>query len=372
MSVFTRVPPPPSPSHPLLDRLWSRYVADVPYAAKFARLFAREHGAFKNDHIAFRSLAQGPGIAGFANVFQRLGWEHAGDYAFPDVHLRAIYMTHPRFPRVFISELDAEQLTGDARDILLDLAIDATPPPGNIDALAAWFGGPRPPPPAALAIVSQSSQYGAWLLAFGRRVNHFTAVVDDVELWHKKLLHAGVPMKDSIEGERGGKLRQTATHAALAHVMLADGTVKKMPYAYFEIAERRDGFDGFLAPQARQLFDMTRTEELAVVEDVAPPYLAERRFPRKDVIVPVDVSWGDRSVALRVTTSNLSLGGVFLAFGGHTAPTRGTAVRVRLDLPGGELAATGVVMWTLGDQGAGVAFTSVDELMLAAFLEPLR
>jgi hypothetical protein len=31
-----------------------------------------------------------------------------------------------------------------------------------------------------------------------------------------------------------------------------------MPYAYFEFAQRQDGFDGFLGQQARQLFDMTK------------------------------------------------------------------------------------------------------------------
>src|SRR5438270_11817955 len=101
---FARIPPAPTPSHPLLDRLWGRYIQEVPYAATFAKL----HGAvpFENDHIALRTLgAPGPGIASFAPVFERLGWKHAGDYAFPDVHLRAVHLSRPGFPRVFISEL---------------------------------------------------------------------------------------------------------------------------------------------------------------------------------------------------------------------------------------------------------------------------
>jgi hypothetical protein len=36
-----------------------------------------------------------------------------------------------------------------------------------------------------------------------------------------------------------------------------DGTRDSRPNANFEIAERKGGFDGFLAQQARQLFDQT-------------------------------------------------------------------------------------------------------------------
>ena len=42
---------------------------------------------------------------------------------------------------------------------------------------------------------------------------------------------------------------------------------------------------------------------------------------------------------------------------------------MHLDLPSGEVRAEGVVMWTLGDRGAGVEFTFVDDLALAAFLD---
>ena len=54
---------------------------------------------------------------------------------------------------------------------------------------------------------------------------------------------------------RCGRSRGRARHRL--PVETTDGNVQTFPYAYFEIAERRDGFDGFLAPQARQLFEMT-------------------------------------------------------------------------------------------------------------------
>ena len=77
-------------------------------------------------------------------------------------------------------------------------------------------------------------------------------------------------MKDEIEGAPGSILRQTATSAVLIDVDVREGTQStKMPwtYAYFELAERgfvedangqKQRFEGFLGPQATQLFEMTR------------------------------------------------------------------------------------------------------------------
>jgi 2-oxoadipate dioxygenase/decarboxylase-like protein len=240
----------------LLDLLWERYAAEVPYARTFAELSG---GRFRNDHIALRSLARpGGGIALFAHVFERFGWKPAGKYSFPETHLSAIHMSHPEgLPRVFISELHAEKLSTEAQRLLAALPVDP-PAPTSIEALADWFSAPPPPEESALLTLERESQYGAWLLAFGRKVNHFTGTVDDVEAWQRRMLEAGVPMKRDIEGAPGGDLRQTATHAAPVSVTLRDGRTRSWPYAYFEIAQRAPGFDGFLDSQARALFDMTK------------------------------------------------------------------------------------------------------------------
>lgn len=238
----------------LLGLLWERYARDVPYAATFTTLA----GTFTNDHVAFRSIARrGGGVDALARVFERLGWARRGAYDFPDAHLRAVHLSKDGAPRVFLSALDVDALPADARTILTALPPDP-PPPDDVVALADWFAAPPAPSAADLRVVDAASQYGAWVLAFGRRVNHFTASVDDVVAWADRLRAAGVPMKDDVEGEPGGPLVQTATHAALVDVPLREGGVARRPYAYLEIAARRPGFDGFLAPQARALFDMTR------------------------------------------------------------------------------------------------------------------
>ena len=252
----------PTPPHPLLDRLWAGYVADVVHARRFVDLCG---GPFENDHIALRTLARkgpGSGLAVFQPLFESLGWRVAEHYEFPDVHLRAVYLSQAGLPRVFVSELDVTALPADAATALLRMPPDPPPPAGTGDDVAAWFCAPPPPNRADVDIVARSTQYGAWLMCFGRRVNHFTAAVDDVEAWQRRLQAAGVPMKADIEGPiippGGIGLRQTATAAADVDVVFDDGTRDSRPYAYFEIAERKGGFDGFLAQQARQLFDQTK------------------------------------------------------------------------------------------------------------------
>lgn len=245
----------------LLSLLWDRYATDVPWARTFVALGG---GTFHNDHVAFRSLkfpdrAGDSGIAVLQPVFERLGWQKKDSYDFPDAMLDAIYLAHPEgLPRVFLSQIRVDRFPAPARRLLATLPADPPPPHGDVTALAQWFDAPsQPPREETLLGLEEVSQYAAWVYAFGRRVNHFTGAVDDVELWQKRMQEAGVPMKETIEGEKGHKLRQTATFAAPVKIPLAGGGEREWPYAYFEIAERNGGFDGFLGPQARQLFDMT-------------------------------------------------------------------------------------------------------------------
>lgn len=249
-----------TPAERLLELLWERYAKDVPWARTFVELAG---GTFRNDHVAFRSLKyadrEASGIALMQPVFERLGWVKQESYDFPDAMLDAIYLSHPQgLPRVFLSQIRVERFPAEAQALVATLPVDPPPPQGDVAALAAWFDAPaHVPSEEVLLSLERVSQYAAWVYLFGRRVNHFTGAVDDVELWQRRMTEAGVPMKDSIEGEKGHKLRQTATVAATVSVRLAGGRERDWPYAYFEIAERNGGFDGFLGPQARQLFDMT-------------------------------------------------------------------------------------------------------------------
>lgn len=287
----------------LFDTLWDRYRQRVPHVATYERVIQEAGATFVNDHIAFRTFAcQRPhtGIASVSRVFEALGYRPAGCYHFPEKHLNAVHWQHPnpRFPKLFISELKTWELGQDARQrIARTLATHREPPTLELlsalqrcdpdgraqlmESVAGFFHELPWELPAKEDVLAlgELSQYAAWTLVHGYNVNHFTSLInshgveqlDDIEKTAAALQQAGVPMKTDIEGSPGSRLRQTATEAAMIDVPVRDrGGETTLPwtYAYFELAERGEvtdpetgqsvRFEGFLGPQATQLFEMTR------------------------------------------------------------------------------------------------------------------
>ena len=88
-----------------------------------------------------------------------------------------------------------------------------------------------------------------WVEKFGDQVFHHVAVrVEDIEQSILKLKAKGVVFAGEIVGARGGTLRQIFT----APEML-DG----QPFSVLELAERHQGYQGFLPPQADSLMRST-------------------------------------------------------------------------------------------------------------------
>lgn len=289
----------------LFDRLWDRYRSRVSYVRDYEQLIADAHATFVNDHIAFRTLAgQQPttGIVSLSRIFEALGYAAAGCYQFPDKHLSSIHFQHPngQFPKIFISELRSWELSEAAQAILARslqghraplsesvlarlLHVNSATQAELLETVTSVFHD-LPwdvPEQADVAALNAESQFGAWTLVHGYNVNHYTALINsqgapslaDIELTSAALQARRVPMKAEIEGARGSKLRQTATEAVHIDVPIRQhGRLTTMPwtYAYFELAERgvitdpetgRSGrFEGFLGPQATNLFEMTRVK----------------------------------------------------------------------------------------------------------------
>ncbi len=292
----------------IFDRLWKRYRSRVEHVAAYERLVADAGAVFFNDHIAFRTFAcQRPqtGIVSISRVFEALGYVPAGCYHFPDKHLAAIHFQHanPQFPKLFISELRVWELSDDAQETICRSLTEHRPPaPVSMlrelhqcdelqDAQRAELAQrvseeihelPWPiPQQADVERLNKESQYAAWVLVHGYNVNHFTSLINshgvaalnDIEKTIDALKLAGVPMKAEIEGDRGSKLRQSATAAAVIDVPVRVGkeeTTMPWTYAYFELAERGEvtdpetgkqvRFEGFLGPQATNLFEMTKVQ----------------------------------------------------------------------------------------------------------------
>lgn len=288
----------------LWQRLWEDYQRRVSYARVYEEMIHQAGGIVINDHIAFRSLrlsveGRNLGIAYLESVVKILGYEMAGEYIFPDHKLYARHYRHPQqeeldLPKLFISELIVELLpepiatmmgktvkTGKLFDMWnLDHWVETS----QIDQLQKIFTRPWPAPlKSVVEAVHEVSQYGAWVLLHGYAVNHFTGYINrqhapqypDIESTAHGLAQRGIPMKAAIEGNVGSGLRQTATQAVAEMVSVQDDasgvlTQISWPYAYYEIAERnvvevapgqQALFDGFLGPQARNLFEMTRKQQ---------------------------------------------------------------------------------------------------------------
>ena len=291
----------------LFDVLWQRYRDRVAYVQTYEQVIAKAKATFFNDHIAFRTFAsQQPlaGISTISRIFEALGYRAADSYHFEDKQLSAIHFQHPnpQFPKLFISELKVWELPPAERAII-NRAVRGHRPPVSEDLLAAlqqldqsntvseqllpaivaqfhelpWLLPRR----EDVLELNKTSQYAAWVLVHGYNVNHFTsltnshgvAALDTLEKTIAALQAAGIPMKAEIEGAPGSKLRQSATEAVKIDVHVHDnGVPALMPwtYAYFELAERNTitnpttgqptRFEGFLGPQATNLFEMTRVK----------------------------------------------------------------------------------------------------------------
>jgi hypothetical protein len=88
-----------------------------------------------------------------------------------------------------------------------------------------------------------------WVKKFGDQVFHHVAVrVEDIERAILKLKAKGVVFAGEIVGARGGTLRQIFT---------APEMIDGQPFSVLELAERHQGYLGFLPPQADSLMRST-------------------------------------------------------------------------------------------------------------------
>lgn len=282
----------PDLARQLWSELWREYRRRVSYARVYEEMIESAGGTVVNDHIAFRSLKlqvenRDLGIAYLESIVSSLGYRVGGEYFFPASHLYARHYYHrDDLPKLFISELLVDEMPEEIREAIEATVRDGdfhSQIPESVNDYSRIFTRPWSiPARSVVEKVNEVSQYGAWVLLHGYSVNHFTGYVNgqntpvypDIESTAKGMGDRGVPMKESIEGDRTTGLRQTATRAVTESVTVKDdvtGELIEIPwtYAYYEIAQRnvirlpddREGlFQGFLNAQAKNLFEMTRRE----------------------------------------------------------------------------------------------------------------
>jgi hypothetical protein len=295
----------------LIDRLWKQYTERVPYAKQYVDMVGQKGGKAVIDHIAFRTFnahtgEQPEGIRAIRHILNFLEYKPVSKYSFPKKKLKATHFEHPdgSFPKIFVSQLEVNELpewtqkmintaVNSTLYLLSDKSLEllrileengALPVEAAdylVDDLVNYFRRPwNIPLKDDVLKINDVSQYGAWVLLHGNSVNHFAVLINyqDVKEWPdlettiNALAKAGVPVKDTIEGEKESKLRQTATLAVKEEVKVkGENGIEKIiwTYAYFELTQRNyteEGgaqklFSGFLGEQANHLFDMTQTHD---------------------------------------------------------------------------------------------------------------
>jgi hypothetical protein len=105
------------------------------------------------------------------------------------------------------------------------------------------FGGDR----------GRTSIIPGWVHNFGDQVFHHVAVrVEDIENAVRQLNKKGIVFAGNIVGVRGGSLRQ---------IFSSPEMVDGHPFSVLELAERHQGYQGFLPPQADSLMKSTAPRE---------------------------------------------------------------------------------------------------------------
>jgi hypothetical protein len=257
----------------LLDALWANYVASTPQAERIHSLLLARGERIFNDHIALRTFdSPGIGIEVLARPFEALGWRVAPDvYRFHDKHLRARYWKHPDpgLPKVFISELCVAELPPRARLLVAGYVAQLSPAFTQRPDLP-WAGRPWSIFHSDYLELLSTSDYAAWVAAFGFRVNHFTvdvgrlATFPDLAALDAFLVEHGFTLNDAggvIKGSPADRLEQSSTRADSIEVAFSD-TTAKVPSCYYEFARRYalptgELFEGFVPASADKIFEST-------------------------------------------------------------------------------------------------------------------
>ena len=258
----------------IFEKLWEDYTHFNPSAKKILQIFTSHGETVVNDHIAFRTLNDPRiNIDIIAAPFIEHGYKPMGEYVFDDKHLFARHYELPdeeNAPRIFISQLKLEEMTGFVNDTFRSLLDRINPKLKSKKELI--FSGDifHPLSYSTYTKLRDESEYAAWFYVFGFRANHFTVSVNalekvnSLEKVNQLLIENGFVLNTSggeIKGSSHEMLRQSSTMADIVKIKFQEGEFN-VPCCYYEFAQRykySDGrlFSGFVAKSADKIFEST-------------------------------------------------------------------------------------------------------------------
>lgn len=256
-----------------INELFTRYRANVPAVEKITNALVEKgivssQDDIVNDHIAFRTLGVPHlGIASFEKIFLHHGFKRMDPYNFEEKKLNAYWYAPPseNYPRIFISELRVQDLSGEAAAIIRKYTDGITADPvdeldlDNGPAIAEFLHRPLWPLPTKADYIRlmDESEYAAWVIFNRYYLNHYTISVHNLKEGYNTLEEfnafiesLGIKLNDSggkIKTSKDGLLSQSSTVAAWHDVTFANGEEYRVAGSYVEFAERR------VLPQFRHL-----------------------------------------------------------------------------------------------------------------------
>jgi hypothetical protein len=283
----------------VFEGLMARYKKNVP-AVDFVLNNMLEEGIInsnheiENDHVAFRTLGiPHLGIKSFEKIFIHFGYQKRDFYEFNSKKLNAYWFSPPvlDLPRIFVSELRINELSEEARTIILKYTKYIKEDPVDKLDLNKWedidhfLHHPlwEKPELKEYEKLQSESEYASWVIYNRYYLNHYTISVhslkkayNTIKEFNEFLQKIGVKLNSAggeIKTSKDGLLIQSSTVAEMLSGDFANGQTKSISGSYVEFAERKvlpqfanmaiskitreHRRDGFEASNADKIFEST-------------------------------------------------------------------------------------------------------------------
>lgn len=255
----------------LFNKVWQQYLTVTPSAKKIHHLLSNGKAVI-NDHVAYRTFnSEKVNLNKLAKHLISIGYTECGQYNFSVKKLTAKHYEHSNntMPKVFISELRVEEFSGEIQAIIHNL-VDQLPDNISEQTNFLYSGRPWKINSTDYKTLLETSEYAAWLAAWGYRANHFTVSINHLDGFdsiidvNNTLKKSGYKLNSTggeIKGNEAVKLEQSSTLADKALVKFSDVDLE-VPSCFYEFAKRYpldngELYTGFVTASADKIFEST-------------------------------------------------------------------------------------------------------------------
>lgn len=240
----------------MLDMLWQDFLEINPDARRIHNLLAADNPHLQVDHLSLHTLAlPRVNIAQLAKPFERAGYQPRGEFDITGTRLFARYYEHPdrTLPKLLFTELNVDSLEDEVRNNLHQFISQISPAALLQDDFCA-SGRHWKIDYDSYQQLQRSSEFAAWIAAFGFRAHHYALLINSLSLHNSiddlndYLLEQGFRLdceNGLVQGSAEEYLEQSATTSGTAEVEFSDGSVR-IPGGHLAFIRRYPAGDGRL------------------------------------------------------------------------------------------------------------------------------